>query len=125
MSRRKDQSPASFGDVKFVMDMALEKPGLRYVLKTPGMAVNFKQRCNKYRNLMREMAAETLVGLPGSRAETAYDTLVIKQIGEDGLPARDGTILLFEHQQVEGTLIDPETGKEIPIPGVTNVIRQY
>ena len=124
MSRRKDQSPAAFGDVKFVMDMAIEKPGLQYVMKTPGAAVNFKQRCNKYRNLMREIAAETLFGVPGARAETAYDTLVIKQVGADGLPSREGCIVLFEHQKVEGTLIDPETGKEIPIPGVTNVIRQ-
>jgi len=125
MASRKDSSPASFNDVKFVMDLALQKPGLQYVLKTYGAAVNFKQRCNKYRNLVRDMVAESLAGSPGFRAETAYDPLVIHQCGADLKPDRKGCILVFHHQEVEGTLIDPETGKEIEIPGVTNVLREF
>lgn len=125
MTSRKDKSPAAYSDVKFVMDMAVEKDGLQYHLKTSGAAVNFKQRCNKYRNLIREMAGETLLNMPGMRAETAYDILVIHQVGPDLTPARDGAILIFSHQQVAGVLIDPDTGKEIEIPGVTNVIKEY
>jgi hypothetical protein len=121
----KAQSPAAYGDVKFVLDMALQKPGLKYVLKSPGRAVNFKQRCNRFRSLMREMAAEALAGTPGFRAETAYDPLVIRQINEKGEPDRHGAVLLFEHQEIEGTLLDPETGEEIPIPGITDTLEEF
>ena len=69
MASRKDNSPAAYGDVKFVLELAVKKPGLQYVMKTSGAAVNFKQRCNKYRNLIREMAAETVQNIPGHRAE--------------------------------------------------------
>lgn len=123
MPSRKDKSPAAFQDVKFVLDMALEKPDLQYILKTPGAAVNFKQRCNKYRNLLREMAGET-VNLPGHRAETAYDTLVIRQVNARLEPDRLGCILLFGRQELTGTLIDPETGKEIHLPGISNIIKE-
>ena len=118
----KADSPAAYGDVKYVLDIALGKPGLQYRLPTPGAAVNFKQRCNRYRTLMREMAAETFLGVPGTRAETAYDPLVIRQVGPDLKPSREGCILLFEHQVIEGTLIDPETGEEISGPSITGII---
>lgn len=122
MASKKESSPASYADVKYVLDLAIHKPGLKYVLKTPGAATNFKQRCNKFRNLMREMAAETYNGLPGFRAETAYDPLVIRQIDAEGKPSGQGCILRFDHQELQGTLIDPETGEELPIPGVTDTI---
>ena len=123
MVSRKDKSPASYNDVKYVLDLAVEKDGLQYHLKTPGAAVNFKQRCNKYRNLIRDMAQEQVKDIPGYRAETAYDPIVIKQVNSELKPDRHGMILLFQHQQIEGSLIDPETGREIEIPGVTNVLK--
>jgi hypothetical protein len=125
MTSRKDRSPAAYADVKFIMDIAVEKDGLQYHLKSSGAAVNFKQRCNKYRNLIREMVGETLNNTPGVRPETAYDILVIHQVGPDLEPSRTGAILVFSHQQILGILIDPETGKEIEIAGVTNVIKEY
>jgi len=120
---KKDQSPSAYGDVKYVMDLALDKPGLRYELTTPGRAINFKQRCNKYRNLLREMAAE-MAAIPGHRPETAYDCLVIKQQNLEGVPDRKGTVLVFDHHKPEGRIIDPETGEEIEInvPGITDSI---
>lgn len=123
MASRKANSPASYQDVKFVLDMAVKKPGLQYILKTPGAAVNFKQRCNKYRSIVREMVAETLQNIPGMRAETAYDPLVIRQVNAQLVSDREGCILLFEHQQIEGMLLDPETGEEIEIPGLTNILK--
>jgi hypothetical protein len=125
MASRKDSSPAAYGDVKFILELAVKKPGLQYVLKSSGAAVNFKQRCNKYRNLIREMAAETVLNIPGHRAETAYDVLVIRQVGPDRLPDRHGCTILFEHQQLSGSIIDPETGDLIEIPGLTNILREY
>lgn len=111
---RKDQSPAAYNDVKYVMDMALERPGLIYELKTPGKAVNFKLRCNKYRNLRRDMAAEA-VTLPGFRPETAYDILVIRQTDEEGNSSRKGRRLVFDHAENDGVLLDPETGAKIDL----------
>jgi len=109
----KSTSPSAYSDVKFVMDMALEKDGLKYVCETPGKAINFKQRCNRYRNLLREMTQETLMHVPGQRAETLYDVLVIRQVNADGESDRRGAVIVFEHHRPEGRLIDPETGEEI------------
>lgn len=109
----KRSSPSAYSDVKFVMDLALEKPGLRYECESPGKAVNFKQRCNRYRNLLRDMAQETIMHVPGQRAETAYDALVIRQVNASAESDRRGTILVFEHHRPEGRIIDPETGQEI------------
>lgn len=109
----KRTSPSAYADVKFVMDLALEKPGLRYECESPGKAVNFKQRCNRYRNLLRDMAQETIMHVPGQRAETAYDALVIRQVNANAESDRRGTILVFEHHRPEGRIIDPETGEEI------------
>lgn len=109
----KRTSPSAYTDVKYVMDLALDKPGLRYECDTPGKAINFKQRCNRYRNLLRDMAQETVMHVPGQRAETAYDTLVIRQVNPSGDPDRRGTVLVFEHHKPEGRIIDPDTGLEI------------
>jgi len=123
---RKEQSPAAYQDVKYVLDLALKKPGLRYELSTPGRAINFKQRCYMYRNLLREMAQEA-IALPGQRAEVSYDLLIIKQVNDEGKPDKQaGRILIFEHHIPEGRLIDPETGEEIDvnIPGLTDYISE-
>jgi len=112
----KSNSPAAYNDCKFVMDLALEKPGLRYECKSAGAAMNFKQRCNKYRNLLRDQATELVAHIPGQRGSTIYDLLVIKQVNPTGGNLREGTVLVFEHQVPEGRIIDPETGEEILPP---------
>lgn len=122
MGTKKSDSPLAYNDVRHVMDIAVKKPGLKYILKTPGKAMNFKKRCNAYRNLMRDMAMEQIANIPGMRAETAYDILVIRQQNDAGEPNRQGCILVFDHEEPLGKLIDPETGSEIEIDGVTNVI---
>jgi hypothetical protein len=109
----KRTSPSAYGDVKFVMDLALNKPGLRYECDSAGKAINFKQRCNRYRNLLRDMAQEAVLHVPGQRAETAYDILVIRQVNAEGESDRRGAVLVFEHHKPEGRIIDPETGLEI------------
>ncbi len=124
MASSKSSSPAAYNDVKFVMEMAVNKPGLKYELKTPGAAINFKQRCNRYRNMLREMAAEQIKHIPGMRAETMFDILVIRQFDASGVPSNMGCILVFDHQQLGGKLIDPETNSEIEIPGVTDYLKE-
>ena len=120
----KKHSPAAYADVKQVMDYALKKPGLRYILSSYGRAVHFKQRCNTYRNMLRDMENEMLEKVPGARGETAYDILIIRQVNEEGESDRKGNTLLFEHHKTEGKLIDPDTGEEIEIhiPGLEPVI---
>jgi len=120
----KASSPAAYADVKYVMDMALKKPGLIFETKTVGGAINFKQRCNKYRNLLREMAQEQVVGVPGYRAETAYDHLIIRQIDLEGNADRRGLRLRFDHQIPEGKIIDPETGEELYLPEMPSVLKE-
>jgi len=112
----KRNSPSAYTDVKFVMDLAINKPGLRYECDSAGKAINFKQRCNRYRNLLRDMAQEAVMHVPGQRAETAYDALVIRQVNASAESDRRGTILVFEHHKPEGRIIDPETGQEIAPP---------
>lgn len=109
----KANSPAAYNDVKYVMDLALKRPGLRYEFKAHGTAVNFKQRANRYRNLLREQQQELYHQVPGQRASTIYDALVIRQVNEEGEPDRKGCVLVFDHHSVEGKLVDPETGEEI------------
>lgn len=112
---KKQYSPAAYGDVKFVLDLAIKKPGLVYECNTPGAAINFKQRCNRYRNMLREMEAEMAGDTPGFRPSTAYDILVIRQQDAEGEPSRSGRRLVFDHEKPEGKLYDPETGQEIEI----------
>lgn len=107
-------SPAHYGDVKRVMDLALKKPGLKCRFSTPGKAINFKQRCNRYRKLMREIAAEQVELVPGNRAEVAYDVLCISTIREDGTPDKKaGTLVLFSHYTEPDEIIDPDTGEPL------------
>jgi len=113
MPTRADQSPAAYDDVKIVMDIAINKSGLQYVCKSYGAAINFKQRCNKYRNLLRDINEEQIRHIPGARAEVAYDILSIRQVNAAGEPDRKGAIVVFDHREPIGKLIDPETGEEI------------
>lgn len=112
----KADSPAAYEDVKHVLNLAVDKPGLRYELETPGKAMHFKQRCNRFRKMLRDMEQEMLAGVPGVRAQTLYDRLVIRQTNAEGKPDRRGTILVFDHESITGRLFDPETGEEIFMP---------
>jgi hypothetical protein len=123
MTARKD-TPLAYGDVIYVLNKALEMPGLIYELESVGKAVHFKQRCNTYRKMLREQATE-LAGLtPGFRPEISYDILVISQTDIDGKPDRQGRRIVFRHQDPIGKLIDPETGKEIEIDLGAQVIKE-
>ncbi len=110
---RVERSPAAYEDVKLILDLALKKPGLRYECQTHGSAINFKQRCNKYRNLLREMAQEQVLNVPGYRAEVEYDRIIIRQFNDEDEPDRKGRTLVFDAREPLGKIIDPETGETI------------
>jgi hypothetical protein len=116
---KKEHSPTAYRDVQLVMDMAVKRPGLQYHCKSLGAAINFKQRCNRYRNLKRAMAQELVADIPGQRAETIYDVLVIRQVNASGEYNSRSPIIQFDHHEPQGRLIDPETGEEIDILGET------
>tara|TARA_R110000868_G_scaffold76760_8_gene220462 strand:- start:3144 stop:3512 length:369 start_codon:yes stop_codon:yes gene_type:complete len=116
MTNSKLSSPAAYSDVRTVLDLALEKPGLIYKLKSYGQAINFRQRCNRYRKILREQEVEISGHVPGFRPETAYDTLNIRQTDEHGKWDNHGLFIRFELQELGGDLIDPVSGEIITIP---------
>lgn len=111
MSRKRD-SLAAYGDVQFVMEKALEIPGLRATFETSGRATHFKQRCNQYRNLLRKLESERLGAIPGQNAQTAFDVLVIRTVNAEGKSDRAGCIVRFDHQNPDFKITTPE-GEEI------------
>lgn len=108
-------SPAAYSDVRTVMDLALQKPGLIYRLPTAGQAINFRQRCHRYAAILRDQQTEQAANVPGFRAETVYDTLLIRQLDESGKSSNRGRSLQFTIRIAEGELIDPETGQVMSI----------
>lgn len=115
---------ASYRDCHFAMEAALHRDGLQYVCESVGQAVNFKQRCNRYRVKLREQDAKTMAHIPGYLGESPFDVLTIRQVDASGTPSRNGAIIQFEHAPVgKGKLIDPATGEEITMPKL-DVVRR-
>lgn len=111
MSNLLRNSLAAYSDVRRVFDAAVERGELVVELPSPGKAINFKQRANKFRNLERARIAEQGFGVPGFRAETAYDIFEITffpPLNEKKVSNR----VWFRPREI-GRLIDPNTGKEI------------
>lgn len=121
MTRRID-TPTAFEDVKYVLDLALKRPGLIYRLESGGKATYFKQRCNQYRVMLRKIASETAAHAPGFRPEISYDKLTIRQLDAEGNPSRDGSSLQFVMPEPVGELVDPETGAAISLEDGRRII---
>jgi len=128
---KKSAGLAAYRDVKIIMDLAVENAGMTYELSTSGRAMNFKQRCNMYRNLLRAQDADTYSHIPGYRSELAYDVLVIRQINETGKSDREGKILQFDHANVsgvvrrsDGTEIDLSAFEGLDMPELTEDARE-
>lgn len=103
--RKKSESLLGLADCKPVLDRALEVPGLIYELEDVGQAINFKQRCYKYRNLLREIEAERLGTEIG--VSVPYDILVIKHINKE--PGKHTSRWLqFEQKEILGNMYAPD-----------------
>ena len=112
MTKRRD-SLVGLSDCKAVMDAAVENPGLQYELPTVGAAINFRQRCYRFRKLMLEIEAERIGSELG--ASTKYDILVIRHIHlpegtneKTGKPWTTSRWLQFDHKTVFGKLHFPD-----------------
>lgn len=104
----KKNSPSSYRAAKLVLDAALQHPGLRYELPDYGKATAFKMACNRYRNRLRQLDSERVASIPGETGTTIYDQLVIRQVNAEGKADRQGTILIFDLDQIEGKLTLPD-----------------
>lgn len=108
---------ASYRDCHFVMEAAINRDGLQYVCSTVGAAINFKQRCNRYRSELRRLDAERMAHIPGYSPESPFDALRVRQVNAFGDSDAKGAVIQFDHSAAgEGKLIDPSTGEEIEIP---------
>lgn len=68
----------SYDDCRKVLDQALEADiGVSVELLNPGMAINFRQRCYRFRSLTREVAMRTFPEGDPLHSVSAYDTLIV------------------------------------------------
>lgn len=108
----------SFSDIIPIMQAAGASPsGIRYLLPTFGLAVNFRQRCYRYRKSL----VKTDIAIPGYVPSTPYDNLTITLEDEGGnallrRPEVDGPtyVVIKEHKPV-GELFDGD-GNPLSIP---------
>jgi hypothetical protein len=117
-----NRSAGAYADVITVLNLAVEKPGLRYRLKSYGQAINFKQRCYRYMKILRDQQEEISGFVPGFVPETIYDKLIIRQVNETGDNDPKGRLISFETRDISGDLIDPETGEAISVEGITPTV---
>lgn len=111
---RRRESLVGLADCKQVMDLALQNDGLIYELETRGQAINFKQRCYRFRNLMRELEAERLNSDIG--VSVAYDVLLIRHVRPEA-GEKQSRFLQFDHKKVLGNLHMPDgTQQQLSLP---------
>lgn len=112
----------SYGDVRPVLDTAMERETLIYRLPSFGKAVNFRQRCYRYMAMQRRLAADRMGEMPGVAPPDPYPGLMIalREAGttnpvrtKDQCPGACDVV--FTHRQPEGTLLD-EDGNPIELP---------
>lgn len=111
----------AFADVQQVMDKAAERPsGLRYRLHTYGAAVNFRQRCYKFRVKQQEHMKESYGMVPGYLPTTPYDDLEIAIESPSGERLKRRPTehfkfydVVFRHREPQGLMLDVETQEEI------------
>ena len=117
------KSIGQFSDVMHVFNAVMQSTGeARYRLSSAGKAINFRQRCNKYRQVKRSLHEEGLV--PGQTATIPEDTYALTIVDSDGKTLRPGTKtedyapgphdVVFRPRVMEGELLD-EDGKPIEL----------
>lgn len=81
MASRRPRNLSAYLDVKAVLDTVLER-GIfpaRYLTVSMSQAHIWRQRCNKYRKILRQMDAEER-GINEALGETKYDKLIFRTI---------------------------------------------
>jgi len=75
----------TYTDVMPIIDQAVASgQGVRYRLPTYGDAVNFRQRCYKYRTILRQEATKRMGEIEGYIASIPEDSLILQIWGLDG-----------------------------------------
>lgn len=113
----------AFTDVQQVMDQAALRPtGLRYRLKRWGEAVNFRQRCYKFRAAAQRHAREQFGLVPGYIASTPYDSLELRIEDDRGVrmqnkptPGSKFFDVVIRHREAHGEVLDIDTGETIDL----------
>ena len=108
------KSIASFGDVRAVMEKAAAAPkGIRYRLQTWGSAVNFRQRCYRFRKAELDLVRDRMGMVPGLPITTPYDSLEITIENDEGTklikkPTRPSAHydIVLKHREITGQLLD-------------------
>lgn len=93
-------SPSAYLDVRRILEIAKDRPELIYKLPTRGKAINFRQRCYRYRRVLAEQQAAIVEGIPGASVTTPYDSIVVEYIHPQ--------TLRFYHREFEGELFDSD-----------------
>lgn len=72
-------NPLSYEDIRSALDRALASDnGIKITLPNPGLAIHFRQRCNKFRALDRAASKKTYPDPEDPKHGTsAYDVLTI------------------------------------------------
>lgn len=102
----------SYGDVIPILQEAANRPGgLRYRLPSYAKAINFRQRCYRYRQQLRR--ANTI--LEGLAPSTPYDDLLItletpsgKQIIKKDDADLGPVDVVISHMQIVGEILDAD-----------------
>ncbi len=109
-----NQPTSSYSDVAPIMKAASEQEaGLLYRLPTYNQAVNFRQRCYRWRKNMLKLAAQQMGEVPGLEPSTAYDSLQLTIVNGAGETIRsrpdnpqDPHAVKFIHAEPTGELLD-------------------
>lgn len=95
----------TYGDVRKVFDIAVERGGVKYKLETHKAAVHWRHRAYQFRKLLFKQAERNSI-VPGQPAETPYDNLVIRI---------EDNVVIIQPMELTGELADLN---DEPISGV-------
>ena len=92
------KSPRSYGDVKAVLDLALEHGGGRYETESPNAAVRWRLRAYYFRSLLGKQETP----IPGYVPSTPYDEMFL---------TLDQEVVVIEFRKAKGTFTAPDGTK--------------
>jgi hypothetical protein len=110
-------STAAYPDIARVLETAKANGGLVARFESEGKAINFTQRCYRYRTALRAQIDESNGPIPGLKVETPYDDMKLSYIEKEDPKKRvSKTVeISFYGNMMPTEIIDPATGKPIDL----------
>lgn len=108
---RLSDSPGYYRDCEAIFDLVLERrEPLIYSLTSSASAIQFRQKCNQFRQMLRQRQADLFSHIPGRLPETPYDAIRITFFEPDERRGRNlvGPKLRFATYALEGVLTDSD-----------------